>query len=365
MKYDFVVVGSGLAGAVFAERVSTVLKKKVLIIEKRAHIGGNIYDYYNTHGILIHKYGPHIFRTNSKEVWDYLSDFTRWHFYQHRVLANVLGQEVPFPINLDTYNTLMNENLSVDDFKEKIKHNKIKENSVNAEEEIINQVGKFFYENFFKNYSIKQWGKHPQELDADTVKRVPVRTDKENRYFFHKYQGLPLYGYTKMIQKMLFNDNVSILLNTDYKKIINDLKYDYLIYTGPVDYFFDHKFGELEYRSLNFEEHTFDQSSFQSCSVINYPNNYDFTRITEYKKLTGQIHHKTTVHYEYPVKYKKDINEPYYPFLDKDNSRIKQRYLNECSKMKNIIFVGRLGEYKYYAMDEIVEHCLKIFKEKF
>lgn len=364
MKFDIVIVGSGLAGVIFAQKFANELNKKVLIIEKRNHIGGNLYDYYNNEGILIHKYGPHIFRTDKQEVWEYLSNFTKWHHYQHKVAANVKGQIVPFPINLDTYNILFNENLSQEAFENKLKSFKFTNDPKNAQEAVINQVGEYLYETFFKHYTIKQWGKDPTKLHANTVARVPVRTDKDNRYFFHKYQGLPKNGYTNMLLDMLRNKNISILINTDYKNIINAVEYDYLVYTGAMDYFFDYKFGKLEYRSLVFKERTYDNESFQSHSVVNYPNNYDFTRITEYKKLTGQTHHKTTVHYEYPQTFEEHKNEPYYPILDEPNNDLKQKYLQEIQKLKNILFVGRLAEYKYYAMDELIEHCLTLFNEK-
>ena len=365
MKYDIVVVGSGLAGIVFAEQFANKLNKKVLIIEKREHIGGNLYDYYNHEGILIHKYGPHIFRTDKKEIWDYLNNYTNWHYYQHKVVANVKGMEVPFPINLDTYNILFNENLSQSEFVEKLNSFKFTDKPKNAEESVINQVGEYLYDTFFKHYTIKQWGKHPSSLHADTVARVPVRTDRDNRYFFHKYQGLPKNGYTNMMKKMLSSKNISIMTNTDYRNIIAGIEYDQMIYTGPLDCFFDYKFGELEYRSLKFEERTYDKKSFQSHSVVNYPNNYDYTRITEYKKLTGQVHHKTTVHYEYPQDFDKTKNEPYYPILDEKNKPLKEQYLEEASKLDNVLFMGRLAEYRYYAMDELIEDTLKLFETKF
>ena len=365
MKYDVVVVGCGLAGAVLAERFANELNKKVLIIEKREHIAGNLYDHYNNNGILIHKYGPHIFRTDKEKIWSYLSNFTDWNYYEHKVVSNVKGFEVPFPINLDTNNILFNESLTQDEFSEKLASFKFTETPRNAEEAIINQVGEYLYEVFFKNYTIKQWGKNPADLDAETVARVPVKLDRENRYFSHKYQGIPKNGYTKMIEGMLSSSNISIMTNTDYKDIIDSINYENLIYTGPLDYFFDYKFGELEYRSLKFEEKTYDKETFQSHSVVNYPNNYDFTRITEYKKLTGQEHHKTTVHYEYPEAFDKNKNEPYYPILDKTNKPLKEKYLEEAGKLKNVLFVGRLAEYRYYAMDEVVEDCLKVFSERF
>jgi len=365
MHYDVVVVGSGLAAIIFAEKFANILNKKVLIIEKRDHIGGNLYDYYNSEGILIHKYGSHIFRTDKKEIWDYLGKFTKWHYYQHRVVANIKGFEVPFPINLDTYNILTNENLSQIEFEERLKSFKFTNNPKNAEEAVINQVGLYLYETFFKNYTIKQWGKHPKELHIDTVARVPVRTDRENRYFFHKYQGVPKDGYTSMIKNMLNSKNISILLNTDYKDVIADIRYKQMIYTGSLDYFFDYKQGELEYRSLYFEERSYEKESFQTHSVINYPNSYDYTRIIEYKKLTAQKHHKTTVHYEYPEAFNKDKNEPYYPILDDRNSKLKQEYLDKVKKIENTLFIGRLAEYRYYAMDELIERCLELFNRNF
>ena len=364
MKYDVVIVGSGLAGVVFAQKFAEI-NKRVLIIEKRDHFGGNLYDYHNNEAILLHKYGPHIFRTDKKEIWDYLEQFSKWHYYQHQVVANIKGFEVPFPINLDTYNMLTNENLSQTQFVEKLKSFKFTDDPKNAEEAVINQVGVYLYETFFKHYTIKQWGKHPTELHTSTVARVPVRTDKENRYFYHKYQGLPKDGYTSLMKKMVDSKNISIMLNTDYKDIIDDIKYDQLIYTGPLDYFFDYKHGELEYRSLKFEERTYEKESFQSHSVVNYPNNYDYTRITEYKKLTGQVHPKTSVHYEYPQDFDKTKNEPYYPILDDKNAKLKEEYLEEVKKLDNVLFMGRLAEYRYYAMDELIEDCLKMFDDKF
>lgn len=362
MKYDLVIVGSGLAGVcvanIFAEKYKS---KKILIIEKRRHFGGNLYDYYNDEGILIHKYGPHIFRTDKDNVWNYLSKFTEWHYYQHKVVANIKGFEVPFPINLDTYNILFNENLSNQEFAEKLKSFRFTEEPKNAEESVINQVGEYLYETFFKYYTIKQWGKHPTELHADTVARVPVRTDREKRYFFHKYQGLPKSGYTEMMLSMINFKNISLMTNTDYKDIIDSLEFETMIYTGPLDYYFDYKYGELEYRSLFFEERTYQKESFQSHSVVNFPNNYDYTRITEYKKLTGQEHSKTTVHYEYPQAFDKDLNEPYYPILDDNNKKMKEKYLNEAKKLNNVIFLGRLAEYRYYSMDELVEFILMKF----
>lgn len=365
MKYDFCIIGAGPAGLVLAERIANINKQKVLIIEKRNHIGGNLHDQYDTDGILIHTYGPHFFRTNEQYIWDYLAKFTEWHYYEHKVKASVVGMEVPFPINLDTYNLLFNKKLNSDEFKEWLDGNKFTDNPKNAEEAIINQVGEYLYEIFFKNYTIKQWGKHPKQLHPDTVKRVSVRVDRENRYQVAKYQGIPKNGYTEMFKKMIDNEKIHLFLNVDYKKVIDFIDFEHLIYTGPLDYFYDFKYGSLEYRSLKFIRKFFRKESFQSSAVINYPNNYDYTRITEYKKMTGQEHLGTSIHEEYPVEYIQGNNEPYYPILDDKNISLKNLYMNKAKKEPNVTFIGRLAEYRYYAMDEIVEEALKVFSEKF
>lgn len=365
MKYDFCIIGSGPAGLILAERIANINNQKVLVIEKRNHIGGNLYDHYDTNGILIHKYGPHFFRTDNIEIWQYLSKFTEWHYYEHKVKASVVGMEVPFPINLDTYNYIFNKNLSSNQFKDWLEKNKFTDNPKNAEEAIINQVGEYLYEIFFKNYTIKQWGKHPKLLHPDTVKRVPVRIDRESRYQVSKYQGLPKDGYTEMFKKMINNKNIHLLLNVDYKEVIKSINFNHLIYTGPLDYFYDFKYGALDYRSLKFINKFFNKESFQSSAVINYPNNYDYTRITEYKKMTGQNHFGTSIHEEYPIEYIKDKNEPYYPILDKKNLLLRELYINETKKESNVTFIGRLAEYRYYAMDEIINEALKVFSNKF
>ncbi|PNK61167.1 UDP-galactopyranose mutase [Psychrobacter sp. FDAARGOS_221] len=365
MRYDFCIVGAGPAGLVLAERIANINNQKVLVVEKRNHIGGNLHDQYDNDGVLIHTYGPHFFRTNEKYVWEYLENFTEWHNYEHKVKASINGMEVPFPINLDTYNSLHNKNLSSDEFAEWLDSNKFTDNPKNAEEAIINQVGEYLYETFFKNYTIKQWGKHPRELHPDTVKRVPVRIDRENRYQTAKYQGLPKNGYTQMFKKMLKSKNIHVLLNADYKDILDSIHFDHLIYTGPIDYFYNFKHGKLEYRSLKFVRKFFKKESFQSSAVINYPNNYDYTRITEYKKMTGQEHFGTSIHEEYPMAYIQGENDPYYPVLDERNLLLRDLYTDESKKESNVTFIGRLAEYRYYAMDEVIEKALLTFSEKF
>ncbi len=363
MRFDTVIIGAGISGCVMAERLATQKDQNVLIIEKRDHIAGNMYDYYNDAGVLIHKYGPHFFRTDKEEIWGYLGAFTDWHMYEHKVKTSVEDKLVPFPINLDTYNMIHDTDLSVPQFQEQLKTYKFTDDPQNAEEAIINQVGEKMYELFFKNYTIKQWGRSPKDLHADTVKRVPVRLDREDRYQLAKYQGLPLHGYTRLFENLIKDQKIKLILKTDYKDIISSIDYDNMIYTGPLDYYFDYKYGRLEYRSLKFEEKTFDCSSYQGAAVINYPNDHDYTRVSEYKKMTGQVHHKTSVHFEYPLEYQEGISDPYYPILNKKNSDIKEMYLADCKKLANVHFLGRLAEYRYYAMDDAVEAALALYKQ--
>jgi UDP-galactopyranose mutase len=356
--YNYVIVGAGFAGCVLAERIANELNKKVLIIEKRNHIGGNAYDCYNEDGILVHKYGPHIFHTNNKIVWDYLSQFTEWYHYQHRVLAYVDGQTVPMPINLDTINKLYNTNFTPDElnkFFEKVRDKK--EDILNSEDMVISKVGKDLYEKFFKGYTKKQWDLYPYELEPEVTARVPIRTNRDDRYFTDKYQGMPKYGYIKMFENMLNNKNIHIMLNTDYKEVIDSIEYEKLIYTGPIDYYFDYKYGKLPYRSLNFEFETLDCEKYQEVGTVNYPNDYDFTRITEFKHLTGQKHYKTTIVREYSSA----EGEPYYPIPQKKNIEQYKLYEEEANKLNNVFFIGRLANYKYYNMDKVVEEALNLF----
>ncbi len=357
--YDYLIVGAGFAGSVLAERLANVSDKKVLLIDKRNHIGGNAYDFYNNEGILVHKYGPHIFHTNSKLVFSYLSKFTKWRNYQHKVLACVDGQKVPIPINLTTINSLYGLNLSssqLNDFfasrSEDIKQVR------NSEDVVVKAVGRELYEKFFKGYTNKQWALDPSELDASVTARVPTRNNKDDRYFTDTYQAMPLHGYTKMFEKMLAHPNIHIMLNADYQNLANEVKYKQLIYTGPIDQYFDYCFGKLPYRSLNFKFETYDQEIFQETGTINYPNDYDFTRITEFKYLTNQQHKKTTVVYEFP----KSEGDPYYPIPTLENKEIYQRYA-VLAGQSDTIFVGRLATYKYYNMDQVVAQALTTFKK--
>lgn len=361
MKFNYVVVGAGIAGLTIAERIANVLDEKVLVIEKRNHIGGNVYDSYNEDGILIHNYGPHIFHTNDEDVYGYLSKFTKWNDFWHRVLSYVDGNLVPIPISAETINKLYNLNLSCDEVEGFLNKKAVKVDNITSSKDVaISKVGTDIYEKMFKNYTIKQWGVDPSELDTSVISRIPVRLNRDTRYFADKYQGMPKDGYTKLCENMVRNNNIKILLNTDYKEIINYIQYEKLIYTGPTDYFYDYKYGKLAYRSINFQFETLDTQSFQESPVVNYPNDYDYTRITEFKKLTGQQNDKTTILKEYPS----GEGEPYYPFPTKEHKEHFAKYKKDMEAEEKVIFLGRLAQYRYYNMDAVVRSALDIFEEE-
>jgi UDP-galactopyranose mutase len=353
--FDYLIVGAGFAGSVLAERLANGSGKKVLVCDKRAHIGGNAYDCYDDDGVLIHKYGPHIFHTNSKEVFDYLGKFTEWREYQHRVLASVDGMLVPMPINLDTINQLYGLNLTsfeVEDFFRR--HAEPCEHIRTSEDVVVSKVGRELYEKFFKNYTKKQWDLDPSELDASVTSRVPTRTNRDDRYFTDVFQAMPKHGYTRMFEKMLDSANIKIMLNCDYREIVRDIPFREMIYTGPIDEFFDYQFGKLPYRSLAFKHETHDCAQFQTAPVVNYPNEQAYTRTTEFKYLTGQEHKKTSIVYEYP----QGEGDPYYPIPRKENTEIYNRYKALTETRPDVRFVGRLATYKYYNMDQIVAQSL-------
>ncbi|MDB5021846.1 MAG: UDP-galactopyranose mutase [Pedobacter sp.] len=358
--YDYLIVGAGFAGCVLAEKLASVTNKKVLIIDKRNHIAGNAYDHYDKAGILVHKYGPHIFHTNSKEVYNYLSQFTEWRNYQHRVLANVDGQLFPIPINLNTINQMYGLNLNSDEVTDFLASKAEKKSEVlTSEDVVVGSVGRELYEKFFKGYTKKQWDLDPSELNASVTARIPTRTNKDNRYFTDTYQVMPLYGYTKMFEKMLDHPNINIMLNTNYKDVMTEINYRKLIFTGPVDEYFDFQYGKLPYRSLEFKFETLDQEKFQETGTINYPNDYAFTRITEFKYLSGQKHEKTSLVYEFP----KSEGDPYYPIPKPENAELYKKYQDLAAQLENVHFVGRLATYKYYNMDQVVAQALTTFKK--
>jgi UDP-galactopyranose mutase len=358
--FDYLIVGAGFAGSVLAERLATQANKKILIIDKRDHIAGNAYDYHNNDGILIHKYGPHIFHTNSKEVFEYLSQFTSWRPYEHKVLASVDGQLVPIPINLNTINKLYNLNLCSADVEAFFEERAEKVDRVKTSEDVVvSKVGRELYEKFFRGYTRKMWDLDPSELDASVTARVPTRTNRDDRYFTDTYQAMPLYGYTQMFQNMLSHRNIKIMLNTDYKEIIDIIPYKNLIFTGPVDEYFNYCYGKLPYRSLEFKFETIDKEVFQPTGTVNYPNEQLYTRITDFKYLTGQVHPKTAVVYEFP----KAEGDPYYPVPRPENAELYKKYQQLASTTKNTFFVGRLATYKYYNMDQVVAQALTTFKK--
>jgi UDP-galactopyranose mutase len=358
--FDYLIVGAGFAGSVLAERLANGLGKKVLICDVRPHIGGNAYDFYNDEGILIHKYGPHIFHTNSAEIFDYLSRFTEWREYQHRVLASVDGMHVPIPINLDTINKLYGLNLNANQVKEFFDSvREPREQIRTSEDVVINAVGRELYEKFFKGYTNKQWGLDPSELDASVTARVPTRSNRDDRYFTDTFQAMPRHGYTRMFERMLDHPNIKVLLNCDYQELKNEVRYNELVYTGPVDAFFDHCYGKLPYRSLEFKHETHDVEVFQEAPVINFPNEQAYTRVTEFKYLTGQSHRKTAVVYEFP----RAEGDPYYPIPRPENTELYRKYQALANARQDVHFVGRLATYKYYNMDQIVGQALTVYSK--
>ena len=358
--FDWLIVGAGFAGSVLAERLATQRNERVLLIDRRSHIGGNAFDTYNEAGIMIHRYGPHIFHTNSEVIVDYLSQFTEWRPYEHRVLAKVDNQLVPIPINRDTVNKLYNLSLSSDEEVEQFfaSRAEIVEDIRTSEDVVVNKVGRELYEKFFRGYTRKQWGMDPGQLDKSVTSRVPVRTNTDDRYFGDSFQQMPLLGYTQMFNTMLDSPNITVELGTDFSQIRDQVRYKRLIFTGPIDEYFDFCFGKLPYRSLRFDHQTFDREWFQPVAVVNYPQTEDYTRITEYKHLTGQSHPKTSVTYEYPS----DQGDPYYPIPRAENQALYKQYEKLAIARRNVWFAGRLATYQYYNMDQVVGQALATFR---
>src|SRR5215210_1779160 len=357
--FDYLIVGAGFAGSVLPERLARGSNKKVLICDRRNHVGGNAYDHYDDAGLLVHKYGPHIFHTNSREVFDYLSRFTQWRHYQHRVLASVDGQLLPVPINLDTINKLYGLNLNSQQVQQYLDSVAEKTEQIRTSEDVVvNGVGRDLYNKFFRGYTRKQWGVDPSELDAQVTARIPTRTNRDDRYFTDTFQVMPLHGYTRMFERMLDHPNIKIMLNTDYREIKDIIPYRAMIYTGPIDSFFDNCYGKLPYRSLEFVHETHNVPSYQPAPVVNYPNDNAYTRITEFKYLTGQEHAKTSIVYEYP----QAEGDPYYPVPRPENALLYQQYKQLADDMPNVYFVGRLATYKYYNMDQVVAQALKTYR---
>lgn len=358
--YDYVIVGAGFAGSVLAERLANEAGKKVLLLDRRNHIGGNAYDFYDDHGILIHRYGPHIFHTNSPDVFDYLSKFTRWRPYEHKVLAYVTGKLLPIPINLDTVNKLYGFNFTSEQLAEYFAGIGEKVEVVRTSEDVVvSQVGRDLYEKFFRGYTRKQWGVDPSQLDKSVTSRIPVRTNQDDRYFGDQFQYMPLHGYTRMFENMLDNKNIHILLNTDFREVEGFVPYKELIFTGPVDEYFNFCYGKLPYRSLQFKHVTLNEEWHQPVAVVNYPNDHAYTRVTEYKHLTGQKSDRTSITYEFPSA----EGDPYYPIPRPENAELYRKYQTLAEDLPHVHFAGRLGTYRYYNMDQVVAQALTLYKK--
>jgi UDP-galactopyranose mutase len=357
--FDYLIVGAGFAGSVLAERLASQLDARVLMVEKRPHIGGNAYDRYDDAGILVHPYGPHIFHTNSADVFDYLSQFTAWRPYQHRVLASVDGKLVPMPINLDTINALYGLQLGAHELEAFFARMAEPCDRIETSEDVVvSKVGRDLYNKFFRGYTRKQWGLDPSELDASVTARVPTRLNRDDRYFTDTYQAMPLHGYTRMFERMLAHPNIKVMLNTDYREVARLVPWRHMIYTGPIDSYFDCMYGKLPYRSLEFQHITLPQAQFQAVGTVNHPNDYAYTRVSEFKHLTGQQHAQTSVVYEYP----RADGDPYYPVPRAENTALYKRYEEEAERQQDVSFVGRLATYKYYNMDQVVAQALTLFK---
>ncbi len=360
MRYDYLIVGAGLAGCVMAERLANGLGRRILLIDRRDHVAGNACDYVDEHGIIVQKHGPHILHTMNREVWDYLSGFTAWNGYVHRVLAKVGDKLVHLPINLDTMERLYDRSFTEEQLREYFEQRRVRMDRIaNARDVVVSQVGEELYDLFFKEYTRKQWGVDPRDLAPEVTKRLPVRFDRDTRYFADTYQGIPSEGFTRLVQRMLDNPRITVRLNTDYRSLADRAEAEKVIYTGPIDEFFDYVYGPLPYRSLVFRLETHEVEQFQPAGVINYPNEQDYTRITEFKHFYRQNHPRTTICYEYS----RAQGEPYYPIPTPANHGLYARYKALADARRDVRFIGRLAQYEYLNMDHVVHRALTLFAE--
>ena len=360
-RYDYLVVGAGFAGSVIAERLASQHDAKVMVIDRRPHVGGNAFDKKDEAGVLIHQYGPHIFHTNSDEIVDYLSQFTNWRPYEHRVLAEVRGQRVPIPINRTTLNLLFDLDLKTEEEAAAYLASRAEpvEEIRTSEDVVISAVGRELYELFFQGYTRKQWGIDPSELDKAVTARIPTRTNTDDRYFGDKHQIMPAEGYTAMFKRMLAHPNIDLRLGTDWRDVKDEIDAAHIVSTGPIDEYFDYRFGRLPYRSLRFEHKVLEEERHQPVAVVNYPDpSVPYTRITEYKHLTGQVHPRTSVTYEYPSA----EGDPYYPIPRPENQALYKKYERLADSTAGVTFVGRLATYRYYNMDQVVGQALATFR---
>lgn len=368
MRCDYLVVGAGLAGAVVAERLASQLKKKILVVESRDHVAGNCYCYRDNNGIMIHKYGPHIFRTSSKRVWDYLSLFTEWHSYEHRVLAKVDSKLVPLPFNFSSIKINFSKADSIDIISRLRKYYPLGADVaiwdlLKVGDPMIRELADFVLNKIYLGYTKKQWGMNLDKLDRSVVSGVPLRMTFDNRYFNLKYQALPKKGYTVMVENMLDNKNIELQLRTRFEEVRNSVLFDYLVYTGPIDEYFQNCYGPLPYRSVRFDMRELSQDRFQPVAQVNYPNEWEYTRVTEFKHFFDDKSMRTTISYEYPQNFEPGSNEPYYPIPTKENHQLYRIYRALARKEKNTYFVGRLAEYKYYNMEQTVLSALNLFDD--
>lgn len=359
--YDVLVVGAGFAGAVMAERIAADAGKRVLVVDRRAHVGGNAYDRLDEAGLLIHQYGPHIFHTNSVEIFGYLSRFTDWRPYEHRVLASVGDLLVPMPINRTTLNLLYGLDLASDEQAAAFLASRaepVAEVRTSADV-VISAVGRELYERFFQGYTRKQWGMDPSELDKSVTARVPTRTSTDDRYFTDRFQAMPAQGYTRMFERMLDHPNIDVALGTDFAEVADGCSWRHLVFTGPIDEYFGYRFGKLPYRSLRFHHETVPVAQHQPVAVVNYPaQTTPYTRVTEYKHLTGQVSPVTSLTYEYPSAQ----GDPYYPIPRAENQALFKRYEELAQQAADVSFVGRLATYRYYNMDQVVGQALATYR---
>ena len=362
------VVGCGFSGAVIANLLASKLGEKVLVIDKKNHIAGNSFDYRDENGIMIHKYGSHIFHTNSEKVWSFLKQFTDLNTYMHKVVAVIDGIETTIPFNFNTLYNVFPRTLA-----ERLEEKLLKTFEYNKkvpilefqkqDDEDLKFLANYVYEKVFLHYTTKQWGNKPEEVDGAVTARVPVYLSKDDRYFQDKYQGIPLEGYSKVVEKILTHPNIELRLNTDYKDLKGDFKR--VFYTGSIDEFFNYKYGQLPYRSVNFKMETYDREYYQSNSVVNYPCNYDFTRIHEYKYYLNDKSDKTVIAKEYSESFELGKNERYYPIPKPENTALYNKYAEEAKALKNVYFLGRLGDYKYYDIDKAVLRAVELFESVF
>jgi len=370
MKTDWLIVGAGFSGCVLAERIASQLHQKVLLIDQRDHIAGNAYDRYDEHGVLIHSYGPHIFHTNAPAIWDYLGRFTAWRSYYHQVLGVVDGKQVPIPFNFNSLYTLFPNR-----YAEKLEAQLLENYGFNVKVPILKLresasgdlkfLADYVYENVFRRYTLKQWDLSPEELGPTVTARVPIYLSRDDRYFQDSYQGMPQLGYTEMFRRMLAHPQIRVLLNAPYQEVKDEIQYQHLIFTGPIDDYFEHCHGELPYRSLRFAHHHNTYTRHQAVGTVNYPNEYAYTRTTEFKHLTGQQHAGTSWIEEYPQAYVRGENDPYYPIPKEEYRALYRQYQQEAEALAGrVFFAGRLGDYQYYNMDQAVARALSLFEKQ-